>query len=137
MNSSIDDGGTAIKEFLSEAEEQLRLQEFVEILSQADRRYLEELMGERVERKAGLDCQVEECDRKIIQRKIARSSRNYNLTQTSHLLKVHRQTLYYWIKMGWLKPKRDSRNYPVCTVLDIENLMKWRNSLRKDGVQCS
>ncbi len=40
MNSSIDNGGTAIKEFLSETEEQLRLQEFLEILSQADRRCL-------------------------------------------------------------------------------------------------
>jgi transcriptional regulator with PAS, ATPase and Fis domain len=110
-------------------EEQLRLQEFVEIISQADRRSLEELRGKRIEREVELDSQIENCDRKIIQRKISSSNRNYNLTQAAHLLKVHRQTLYYWIKKGWLKPKRDSRNYPVCTVLDIENIIKWRNTL--------
>ncbi len=87
-------------------------------------------MGERVERKAGLYRQVEECDRKIIQRKIVRSSRNYNLTQAAHLLKVHRQTLYYWLKKGWLKPKRGYRDYPVFTVLDIERIIQWRNLIK-------
>ena len=92
---------------------------------------MEELLGKRAERNTELENQIEKCGRKIIQGKISRSSKNYNLTQAAHLLKVHRQTLYYWIKKGWLKPKRDSRNYPVCTVLDIENLVKWRNSVKQ------
>ena len=56
--------------------------------------------------------------------------KQYNLTQLAERIKVHRLTIYYWIKKGWFKPKRDSRNYPVCTVLDIENLLKWRNSFK-------
>ncbi|NLE91456.1 MAG: MerR family transcriptional regulator [Elusimicrobia bacterium] len=115
-------------------EEQLRLQEFVNILHQADKRYLGELLGKKADRSSELDDQIEKTDRKIIQRKIIRSSKNYNLTQVAHLLKVHRQTLYYWIKRGWLNPKRDSRNYPVCTVLDIENLIKWRNLVKKESL---
>jgi DNA-binding transcriptional MerR regulator len=121
-----------IIEFVPKAEEQYRLQEFVYILHQADRRILDELLGRRAERKAEFDNRIKKCDRKIIERKITRSNRKYNLTQVAHLLKVHRQTLYYWITKGWLKPKRDSRNYPVCTVLDIENLLKWRNSVKKE-----
>ena len=31
-----------------------------------------------------------------------------------------------------LEPKRDHRNYPVFTVLDIENLMKWRNTIKSE-----
>jgi DNA-binding NtrC family response regulator len=120
--------------FSDNDEGQQRLQEFVEIISQADRRCLEELMDKKAERKTELENQIEQCDKKIIQRKISRSNRNYNLTQTAHLLKVHRQTLYYWMKKAWFKPKRDSRNYPVCTVLDIENLIKWRNSLKQETV---
>lgn len=123
-------GYEVIKEFPCEGDEQYRLQEFVDILHHADKRCLEELLGKRIGRSAELESQIENCDRKIIQRKISKSNRHYNLTQAAHLLKVHRQTLYYWIKKGWLKPKRDSRNYPVCTVLDIENLIKWRNSVK-------
>ena len=52
------------------------------------------------------------------------------MTQTARILGVHRETLYYWIKKGWLKPKRDYRNYPVFTVLDIEELIKWKNTIK-------
>ena len=31
-------------------------------------------------------------------------------------LGVTRQTLYYWFKKGWVKPKRDYRRYPLFTV---------------------
>jgi len=109
-----------------------RFKEFLWILHQADKRCLEELLGKRIERNVELNSQIEKSDRKIFQRKIVRSSKNYNLTQVAHLLNVHRQTIYYWIKKSWLKPKRDSRNYPFCTVLDIESLMKWRNSVKKE-----
>ena len=122
----------ATEEYNKDQEENMRLQEFVGILHQADKRYLYELVGKRIERSAELDSQIDRDDRKIIQRKIVRSNKYYNLTQTAHLLKVHRQTLYYWMKKNWFKPKRDNRNYPVCTVLDIENLLKWRNSVKKE-----
>ncbi|MEW6075355.1 MAG: helix-turn-helix domain-containing protein [Candidatus Omnitrophota bacterium] len=51
-----------------------------------------------------------------------RSDKTYNIIQTAALLGVHRQTLYYWIKKGWVKPRRDYKNYPIFTVLDIKTL---------------
>lgn len=74
---------------------------------------MKELVSERIERKEDLDKQVEECDTQTIQRGIARSVKHYNLTQTAHLLKAHRQTLYCWMKQDWAKPKRDYRDYRV------------------------
>ena len=67
-----------------------------------------------------------------IQRK---STKKYNLTQTARILRVHRQTIYYWIKKRWVKPKRDYKGYPVFTVLDIERLIGWKNILRADDFQ--
>jgi len=130
MNNSIHEVTEA---FPCGSEERLRYQEFLEILFQADKRRLEELVGNRIEGRVALDSQIEECDRKVFKNRIARSSRNYNLTQAAHLLKVHRQTIYYWLKKGWVKSKRDYRNYPVFTVLDIESIMKWRNSVKLMG----
>ncbi|MBN1870484.1 MAG: MerR family transcriptional regulator [Candidatus Omnitrophica bacterium] len=54
------------------------------------------------------------------------------MTQVAHLLKVHRQTIYYWIKKNWVKLRRGYRNYPVFTVSDIENLMKRRNTIKSE-----
>lgn len=51
------------------------------------------------------------------------------MVQTAIILGVSRGTLYYWIKKSWLKPKRDNRGYPVFTVLDIENIIKWENQI--------
>jgi DNA-binding transcriptional MerR regulator len=45
-------------------------------------------------------------------------------------LGVTRQTLYYWFKKGWVTPKRDYRNFPVFTKRDINNIKKWKNSLK-------
>ncbi|MCK4252769.1 MAG: MerR family transcriptional regulator [Candidatus Omnitrophica bacterium] len=59
-----------------------------------------------------------------------RSTKRYNLTQTARILGTHRGTLHYWIKKGWIKPRRDYRNYPVFTVLDIENLIRWKNTIK-------
>ena len=53
----------------------------------------------------------------------------YNLTHTAKELGVTRQTLYYWIKKGWVKPKRDYRNYPVFTESDLKKIKKWRERL--------
>ncbi len=42
---------------------------------------------------------------------------------------VPRQTIYYWIKKGWIKPKRDYRNYPVFTEEDIKKIKKWKETI--------
>jgi DNA-binding NtrC family response regulator len=104
----------------------------LEIIFEADRKCLEKLIYEREHKEQAIDRQVEECDKKVFHNCTKRSGRRYNLTQTARILGVHRETLYYWIKKGWLKPKRDYRNYPVFTVLDIENLMKWRNTIKSE-----
>ncbi|MCD6134772.1 MAG: MerR family transcriptional regulator [Candidatus Omnitrophica bacterium] len=55
--------------------------------------------------------------------------KRYNLSKAAKELGVTRQTLYYWFKKGWVKPKRDYRNYPVFTEEDIRSIQKWRNTL--------
>lgn len=55
----------------------------------------------------------------------------YTLTALAKLLKVPRQTIYYWIEKGWVKPKRDYRNYPVFTKKDIKKIFKWKKTIRK------
>jgi len=90
----------------------------------------ERQLNTKLEKQKKLENQIEENDKKIFRKSIERSDKRYNLTQAAGILKVHRQTLYYWIKKGWFKPKRDYRNYPVFTVLDIENLIKWRNTIK-------
>jgi transcriptional regulator with PAS, ATPase and Fis domain len=89
-----------------------------------------ELREKKAKKAEVIESQIEECDKKIFQRRIKRSAKIYNMTQTAKVLGVHRETLYYWIKKGWVKPKRDYRNYPIFTVLDIENLIKWKKTLK-------
>jgi DNA-binding transcriptional MerR regulator len=72
---------------------------------------------------------MDEGDKQVLLRRKRRSVKRYNLTQTARILGVHRQTIYYWVRKGWIKSKRDYRRYPVFTVLDIENLMKWKNTI--------
>lgn len=55
----------------------------------------------------------------------------YNIFRTAELLRVHERTVRYWIKKGWISPRRDYRNYPVFTNEDIKKINKWRNILRK------
>ncbi len=56
--------------------------------------------------------------------------KRYNMREAAKELGVTRQTLYYWLKKGWIKPKRDYRNFPVFTKRDINNIKKWKNSLK-------
>lgn len=51
------------------------------------------------------------------------------------MLDVPRQTMYYWINKKWIRPKRDFKNYPVFTVTDIENLLKWRNEIKAEKIK--
>jgi len=54
----------------------------------------------------------------------------FNLSHTAQKLGVTRQTIYYWIKKGWINTKRDYRNYPVFTEKDIEKIKKWKDKLK-------
>jgi transcriptional regulator with PAS, ATPase and Fis domain len=98
----------------------------LEILYEADRRRLAKLLDEREQQKQVIESRIQEYDRKVFRKAVNRSTKRYNLTQTAKVIGVHRETLYYWIKKGWIKPKRDYRNYPVFIVLDIESMMKWK-----------
>jgi len=55
--------------------------------------------------------------------------KRYNMREAAKELGVARQTLYYWFKKGWIKPKRDYRNYPVFTDSDLRKINAWRNKL--------
>jgi len=54
----------------------------------------------------------------------------YNITKLAEKLGIPRQTIYYWIEKGWVKPKRDYRDYPVFTAEDVENIIKWKSSIK-------
>lgn len=54
----------------------------------------------------------------------------FNMREAARELGVTRQTLYYWFKKGWVKPKRDYRNFPVFTKDDLKKINKWRECLR-------
>ncbi len=55
--------------------------------------------------------------------------KRYNLSQAAELLGLTRQGLYYWIRKGWVTPKRDYKNYPVFTEDDIKKIKKWMDKL--------
>jgi len=57
--------------------------------------------------------------------------KRYNMREAAKELGVTRQTLYYWMKKGWIRPKRDYRNFPVFTEEDIEKINEWRNTLNE------
>lgn len=56
-------------------------------------------------------------------------SKKYTLSEAAKELGLSRQGLYYWIKKGWVKPKRDYRNFPVFTGSDIRKIKNWQNKL--------
>jgi DNA-binding transcriptional MerR regulator len=100
-------------------------------LYEADRRRLAKLLDAReVQQKQVIENQIEECDKKVIRKAVQKSQKRYNLSQAAQILGVHRQTLYYWIHKGWVRPKRDYRRYPVFTVLDIESMIEWKNTIK-------
>lgn len=127
--------GKVVKVFPYGSEEQQRYERVLEILFEADRKRLEQLLAKKREKEQRLDSQIDEGHKKRFQKIRRRSNKKYNLTQTARILRVHRQTFYYWIKKKWVKPKRDFKGYPVFTVLDIERLIEWKNTLRADDIQ--
>jgi len=56
--------------------------------------------------------------------------KRYNMCEAAKELTVTRQTIYYWIKKGWVKPSRDYRDYPIFTEADITKLKKWKNRIK-------
>jgi len=54
----------------------------------------------------------------------------YNISEVARELGVHRHTVRYWIKKGWISPKRDYRNNPVFTPADLKAIKKWRSELK-------
>ncbi len=102
----------------------------MEILTEAAKKHLEKLLTKKKEREAQVNQILDEPDKKIIRKAEKRKLKRYNLSQTAKILNVPRQTLYYWIKKGWVKTWRDYRRYPVFTVFDIEKIIKWRNTIK-------
>ena len=56
--------------------------------------------------------------------------KRYTVSDTARLLGVNRQTVIYWMKKGWVHPRRDYRNWPVFTKTDVKKIVTWRNALR-------
>ena len=61
-----------------------------------------------------------------------KDSKRYNLKEAAAELGVHRLTIYYWLKKGWITVKRDYRNLPVLTSEDLRKIHKWRSALHED-----
>ena len=125
-----DKTGKAIKVYPYGSEEQQRYETVLEILFETDRKRLEQYLEEKREKEQRIDAQIAESHKKRFQKIRRRSNKRYNLTQAARILRVHRQTIYYWIKQGWIKPKRDFRGHPVFTVLDIERLIEWKEAVK-------
>jgi DNA-binding transcriptional MerR regulator len=61
---------------------------------------------------------------------MATEEKIYNMTELAEKLGVPRQTIYYWIEKGWVKPRRDYRDYPVFTEEDVEGIMDWKKTIK-------
>ncbi|MDP2922800.1 MAG: helix-turn-helix domain-containing protein [Candidatus Omnitrophota bacterium] len=91
---------------------------------------MEKLLNKKKEREERVEQILDEPDKKIVRKVEKRKHKRYNLTQAAKILNVSRQSLYYWIKRGWAKSRRDFRGYPVFTVFDIEEIIRWRNMVK-------
>jgi len=78
----------------------------LEILTEAAKKHLEKLLNKKKKREEQVNLILDEPDKKIIRRVKKRKLKRYNLSQAAKILNVPRQTLYYWIKKGWVKPWR-------------------------------
>ena len=77
----------------------------------------------------------EEPDRNLLMAQKRKRPKRHNLPQTAKVLEVPRQTIYYWVKKKWVRPKRDFKNYPIFTVRDIEGMLKWRDKIRIEKIR--
>lgn len=125
-----DKDGKIIAVYPAGSEEHWRFHRVLEILVEAGKRRLEKLINKKKEREEQVNHILDEPDKTIIRKAAKRKLKRYNLSQAAKILNVPRQSLYYWIKRGWVKPRRDYRCYPVFTVFDIEEIIKWRNTIK-------
>ena len=131
-----DKDGRVVKIYPYGSEEQLRWELVLEYLLEADQRYLEKLLQEKAQQRQEVEQILAVPDRTVMHRRQRRRLQRYNLTQAAKILQVTRQGLYYWMKKGWVKARRDHRGYPVFTVFDIDQIMKWRDGLSTtEGIQ--
>lgn len=128
-----DKHGRVVKVYPYGSEEQLRWELALEYIFELDRLRLERLLQEKAKQRYEVEQILAVPDRKIVHRRQRRHLHRYNLTQAAKILQVTRQGLYYWMKKGRVKARRDHRGYPVFTVLDIEQIMKWRDGLSERG----
>lgn len=56
--------------------------------------------------------------------------KTHTVTETAKILGVHRLTMVNWIRKGWVKPKRDYKDWPVFTDKCIAKIKKWRETLK-------
>ncbi|MBI3319647.1 MAG: MerR family transcriptional regulator [Candidatus Omnitrophica bacterium] len=112
------------------SEEQIRWELVLEHIFELDRLRLERLLREKTHQREEVEQILAVPDRRIAHRRQLRRLQRYNLTQAAKILQVTRQGLYYWMKKGWVKARRDHRSYQVFTVFDIEQIMKWRDVLK-------
>jgi excisionase family DNA binding protein len=61
---------------------------------------------------------------------MSKEQKIYNVTELAEKLNISRQAIYKWIKKGWIKPKRDYRDYPVFTEDDVNNIIKWKATIK-------
>ena len=61
---------------------------------------------------------------------MSKEQKIYNITELAEKLNISRQAIYKWIKKGWIKPKRDYRDYPVFTEEDVKNIIKWKATIK-------
>ena len=61
---------------------------------------------------------------------VKKEQKIYNMTELAEQLKVTRQAIYKWIEKGWIKPKRDYKNYPVFTEDSVDEIIKWKNKIK-------
>ncbi len=102
----------------------------MKILLEVDIKVLERLLNKKKELEDQVNKILDEPNKQIIRKAEKRKLKRYNLSQAAKILNVPRQTLYYWIKKSWVKPRRDYRRYPVFTVFDLEEIIKWRNVIK-------
>ena len=55
----------------------------------------------------------------------------YNMTEVAKELGVHRQTVNYWRRKGWIKVKKDYRGLPVLTQEDIKKIKDWKSTIEE------
>lgn len=56
----------------------------------------------------------------------------YNISEAARQLDLTRQWLYYWIKKGWVTPKRDYKGHSVFTNADLIKIEEWKDKLKED-----